>query len=141
MIGGVAVVLHGHVRTTIDVDVFVPDPLAAFAGHLTDSGFDFDASKLEFSLHSVPAHLVTIEQTGFSPARTVEVEGIRTVSLADLINLKLASGTRSVLRSQAIADVIGLIRANHLTESFTAEIAKQWRNDFRALIKAVANER
>jgi hypothetical protein len=139
VIGGVAVVLHGHVRTTMDVDVFVPDPLAAFAEQLSESGFKFDASKHEFNLNSVPVHLVTIEQTGFSPAQVIELEGIRTVSLADLINLKLASGTRSILRSQDIADVIGLIRANHLTGSFIAKVAEQWRKDFRTLIRAVAD--
>ncbi len=28
---GVAVVLHDHLRTTIDVDVFVPEPLESYA--------------------------------------------------------------------------------------------------------------
>ncbi len=61
----------------------------------------------------------------------------RIVSLADLINLKLSSGTRSVLRSQDIADVIGLIRANQLSNSFVPKIAKPFRKDFLKLVDAV----
>ena len=31
VIGGIAVVLHGHVRTTKDIDIFVPPPLEPLA--------------------------------------------------------------------------------------------------------------
>ena len=110
VIGGVAVVLHGHVRTTVDVDVFVPAPLEAFADHLRGAGFSFDAGQCEFSHGGVPVHLVTQEQTGTAPTHLLTIDDIRTVSLADLINMKLRTGTRSVLRAQDLADVIGLIR-------------------------------
>jgi hypothetical protein len=50
VIGGVAVVLHGHVRTTLDVDVWLPGNLAGFADLLKESGFTFDAVRHEFKL-------------------------------------------------------------------------------------------
>ncbi len=69
VIGGVEVVLHGHVRTTMDVDVWVPDALTRIAGQL--------------------------QQSGYAPLDLLEIQEILTVSLADLINLKLASGTKA----------------------------------------------
>jgi hypothetical protein len=45
-----------------------------------------------------------------------------------------------VLRAIDIADVIGLIRANHLTGEFAAKLARPLRAEFRKLAKAVAKE-
>jgi hypothetical protein len=137
VIGGVAVVLHGHVRTTLDVDVWVPGTLDQVADALKQADFSFDASRREFKLGQVPVHLISSEQTLISPSNLLDIEQVRTVSLADLINLKLSSGTRSVLRSQDIADIIGLIRANQLSNSFVPKIAKPFRKDFRKLVNAV----
>ncbi len=141
VIGGVAVTLHGHVRTTSDVDVYIPDPLATFADQLTAAGFDFDANRREFSLAGVPVRLVTAAQAQPTPTNWANIDDIRTVSLADLINLKLRSGIRSVLRAQDLADVINLIRANGLDGRFTARIAKPLRDDYQRLARAVRAER
>lgn len=48
VIGGVAVVLHGHVRTTLDVDVFVPDPAERLTDALRSEGFVFRRERKEF---------------------------------------------------------------------------------------------
>jgi hypothetical protein len=104
-------------------DVFVADDLSAAAKVLQSAGFAHDRGDRQFVKRNVPVHLVTIEQTGQPPANAEMVEQIRTASLPDLISMKLRSGTSSVLlRSQDLADVIGLIRARGLTASFAAKI-------------------
>jgi hypothetical protein len=99
VIGGVAVVLHGYVRTTIDVDVFLPERPEEFAAALRSEGFRFDRGRREFVKGGVPVHIVTLDQLGTPPARIKDIERVRTVSLADLISMKLRSGTKSVLRA------------------------------------------
>ena len=141
VIGGVAVTLHGHVRATSDVDVYIPDPLATFADQLRTAGFDFDAERREFSLAGVPVHLVTAAQAVPTPTHWITIDDVRTVSLADLINLKLRSGTRNLLRAQDLADVINLIRHHRLDGRFAARIAKPLRDDFRRLSRAVRADR
>ncbi len=139
IIGGVAVTLHGHVRTTVDVDLYVADTVRVGEA-LSRHGFTFDAQAKQFVKNDVPVHLVTISQLKVAPRSIQDIEGIRTVALADLINMKLRSGTLNVLRAQDLADVIGLIRANRLESAFVTQIDKELRREFRKLAKAVAEE-
>jgi hypothetical protein len=140
VIGGVAVVLHGHVRTTRDIDVFVEEPLQPLADLLVASGFFFDAEKKEFVREGIPVHLVTIEQVKQAPSRTVEIEGITTIPLEDLIAIKLRSGSTNVLRAQDLADAIGLIRHHRLTRPFARHLEKSLRPIYRKLIKEMKRE-
>jgi hypothetical protein len=140
VVGGVSVVLHGHVRTTKDVDVFLEGPLDSLADLLTANGFAFDEESKEFVREGVPVHLVTIEQLKQPPSETVEIEGITTVSLQDLIEIKLRSGTSNVLRAQDLADAIGLIRHHRLTGEFARHLDKALRPTFRRLIKELKRE-
>jgi hypothetical protein len=140
VIGGVAVVLHGHVRTTTDVDVFVPEPLQGFAEELRAAGFTFNPKHREFSHSGVPVHLVSPQQAPLAPTEIIDIDEVRTVSLADLINMKLHTGTRNVLRAQDLADVIGLIRHHQLGSEFARHIDKPLRNEFRKLARAVKKE-
>jgi hypothetical protein len=141
VIGGVAVVLHGHVRTTVDVDVFVWSPLEQVAAVLKAAGFSFNRRRREFRWTGVPVHLVTVEQTRCTPENLIEVDGVLTVSLADLINMKLASGLRDPLRAQDLADVIGLMRARRLTPAFSSKLTRSLRADFRKLARLAAKAR
>lgn len=68
IIGGVAVVLHGHVRTTVDVDVYTPQA-ERLAAALPEKGFAFDQAQRRFVKAGVPVDLVTIDQIGVPPAR------------------------------------------------------------------------
>jgi hypothetical protein len=140
IIGGIAVVLHGHVRTTVDVDVYTPhaERLAAALG---EKGFVFDQAQRRFVKAGVPVDLVTIDQIGVPPGRYEDREGILTVSLADLINIKLRSGTTDPLRAQDLADVINLIEANHLTADFAPKVRKELRPEFRTLLRALERRR
>ncbi len=140
IIGGVAVVLHGYVRTTLDVDVFVPGPLEALAAALKKAGYAFHRARKEFSLRGVPVHLVSPEQNRESPQGFVEIDGVRTVALPDLIAMKLAMGTRDPLRAMDVADVIGLIRCRRLAPGFATKLPKGLRPDFRKLARAIAKQ-
>jgi hypothetical protein len=138
IIGGVAVVLHGYVRTTVDVDVFVGDYLREVAAALKSAGFSYRRSRGEFRRNDVPVHLVTASQTRFVPDRFIEIDDVQTVSLPDLVATKLSSGTRDMLRAIDLADVIGLIRSRRLTPAFAAKLPRPLRAIFRKLARAVA---
>jgi len=139
VIGGVAVVLHGHVRTTVDVDVFVPSA-PEFASLLTANGFQWDAERREHVKDGVPVHLVTIAQLGTPPANFEDVDDVRTVTLGDLLSMKLRSGTRNLLRAQDMADVIALIRHHRLDGRFAGRIDAALRPEFKAIVEAVSQE-
>ena len=139
VVGGVAVVLHGHIRTTVDVDVYTAQH-KELAAALRANGFEFDPAQREFRYGGVPVHLVTREQAPVEPSVFEQIEDVRVVCLADLISMKLHSGTRNLTRAQDIADVIGLIRHHHLTGEFARHIYKPLRNEFRKLARAVKKE-
>jgi hypothetical protein len=141
VIGGVAVVLHGHVRTTKDIDIYLPPPLEIMADLLTANGFAFDRGKKEFVKDGVAVHLVLPEQIGSPPPQMVDIEGITTVALADLIGMKLRSGSANLLRAQDLADVIGLMRHHRLTSSFAHHLDKTLRPAFRKLARMIQRER
>lgn len=137
IVGGVAVVLHGHLRTTADVDVYTPDA-SALAALLKIDGFSYSRARREFTLGGVPVHLVTDDVIGTAPRATANIEGVRTVTLPELINLKLRSGIGNMLRAQDLADVIGLIRQRRLTSAFASRLDKDVRKEFRALVRAIS---
>jgi hypothetical protein len=141
VIGGIAVVLHGHLRTTKDVDIFMNPPLKPLADLLTDNGFSFDRAGRAFVKHGVPVHLVSPEQVGPAPKETVEIEGVTTVALPDLIGMKLRSGSSNLLRAQDLADVIGLIRHQRLTSEFARRLDKTLRDPFRKLVRLIQREK
>lgn len=140
VIGGIAVVLHGHVRTTADIAIYLQPPLEPLAELLTANGFTFELDRREFVKQGITIHLVLPEQVGPPPNATIEIEGITTVTLADLIGMKLRSGSTNLLRSQDLADVIGLIRHHRLSSGFARHLAKDLRPTFRKLVRLIAQE-
>lgn len=140
VIGGIAVVLHGHVRTTKDIDIFSPPPLKPLADLLTAHGFVFDQTERAFVKRGVPVHLVLPDQVGLPLHEAIEIEGISTVPLTDLIGMKLRSGSTNLLRAQDLADVIGLIRVHRLESSFARCLDKTLRPAFRQLVRMIQKE-
>lgn len=140
VIGGVAVVLHGHIRTTRDIDIFIEGTAEPLAKLLKTMGFEHDAVRKEFVRDGLPVHLILLDQLGSTPRNRVEIDGIATVSLADLIEMKLRSGSANLLRAQDLADVIGLIRRHRFTGEFAKHLEKSLRPTFRKLCRAIANE-
>src|SRR5215217_1651634 len=78
IIGGVSVVLHGHIRTTKDVDVAVRGELQECRSAFEEAGLTFDSKRREFDLDGVPVQLVSDEMVKL-PAAFVEIDGVRTV--------------------------------------------------------------
>lgn len=139
ILGGIAVFLHGYQRTTRDIDIFAEDsPVAAAV--LESLGATWDATRREHTLDGVPIHIVTTRQTGFVPAGSVEIGGIRIVPLADLVAMKLATGLSRPSRAQDLADVVGLIRAVPLDKAFAAKLPADLRTDFKRLVDAVQTD-
>jgi len=141
VIGGVAVVLHGHIRTTIDVDILSSSKLEVLRDLLTANDFSFDKKQRAFIKRGVVVHLVQPAQVGIRLGRPIEIDGISTVSLVDLINMKLRSGSENLLRAQDLADVIGLIRHHRLTNDFAKHVIKTLRPAFRKLVRMINQEK
>jgi len=136
VLGGIAVFLHGYRRTTEDVDLFADDA-ERVAAALRELGAEWDAERREHRLDGVPIHIVTANDTGGPPAETVEITGVRLISLPDLVRIKLASGLGRVERAKDLADVVELIRAVPLDATFAARLPKEQRVAFRKLVDAV----
>ena len=140
VIGGVAVVLHGHLRTTKDIDIFLNPPLQPLADLLTRNGFAFDRAERAFIKQGVSVHLVRPEHVSVPLKGTLVIDGITTVTLVDLIAMKLRSGSANLLRAQDLADVIGLIRHHQLTSAFARHLEKTLRPAFRKLVRLIQRE-
>ncbi|HVS16610.1 MAG TPA: hypothetical protein VMV46_22070 [Thermoanaerobaculia bacterium] len=136
VLGGLAVFLHGYRRTTEDIDLQASDP-EALAKALRALGAEWDGPARQFVLEGVPIHLVTEAQTGGPAREIVEIRGIPTVSLPDLVRFKLHSGLDRPQRAQDLADVVELIRRVPLGRSFAARLPREQRAPFRELVDAV----
>lgn len=132
--------LHGHVRTTIDIDVYSPEPAERLIGVLESLGFSLDRGRKEFVREALIVHVVRPEQVGTPPGPPIEIDGVTTVSLADLISMKLKSGLAKMTRAQNLADVIGLIRRCDLKGGFASRLPEDLRPEFRKLVRAIREE-
>jgi hypothetical protein len=146
--GGLAVFAHGHERMTTDVDVVLtPEGLAKFREHALGRGWleRFPGSRgVRDTECRVPIDvLVTGGHPGDGTARGVvfpdpatasEVRsGLRYLTLPKLIEMKLASGLSAPDRLMDFADVIQLVRANALPESFAAQLHAEVQPKYREL--------
>lgn len=133
IVGGVAVCLHGYQRNTVDVDVLVRRE---------------DGERLRSILEGsgVPVQLLMAgERAGKGSeirlpdpisAKCVTIkEGLPVLSLARLIETKLACGSGSPRRTHKdFADVVELIVANRLGSGFARFLHKSVRATFRELV-------
>lgn len=146
--GGLAVTAHGHARTTRDVDVLVtPAGLQEFKAAALGQGWleRFPGSRgVRDTERDVPIDFVLAggvpgdgQDRGVrfpDPASDgVEIEGKRYVSLAQLVELKLASGLSAPDRLKDLDDVIQLIRTNQLPEGFAADLHASVQAKYREL--------
>ncbi len=140
ILGGIAVVLHGHVCTTVDVDVYSPETAERLVESFEYLGFALDRGRRELTRGDLVVHIVRPEQVGKPPRRFVTIDGVATVSLADLIAMKLRRGLAKMTRAQDLADVIGLIRKCGLKGDFARKLESELRPSFREFVRAVASE-
>jgi len=132
--GGLSVSMHGHPRTTDDVDVLLTvEGLRRFKGRYLGRGWvdRFPGSK---NMRDVRNGVkIDVLLTGQYPGdglpkpvkfpdpvdAGVEIDGLQTMDLTTLIELKLASGMTSPDRPRDFDDVIQLVRANGLLQDFS----------------------
>lgn len=148
VVGGVAVCLHGYQRNTVDVDVLVRRTDAdSVRNNLAQSGFRWNSEAAEFrSPSGVPVQcLLSGDRAGEgseialpdpADARAVtELEGLPVLSLAKLIETKIACGQGNLRRTHKdFADVVELIAAHNLSREFAKHLHKSVRKTFRELV-------
>jgi len=159
-IGGMALVLHGYRRETIDVDVMLDEEgRKRFANRLVGRGYATvfpDAKKrfrdtgtgveIHFLVHGdFPVgdkpNPVVVPRPGEA---SIEMGGIRVVTLEKLIELKLASGMTAPDRLRDLADVQELIRIKRLDAEFVKRlnpyVADKYLELWNAVARAVPDE-
>jgi hypothetical protein len=136
VLGGIAVYLHGYPRATTDLDLYTDDRQAT-ARELEAAGARWDAGGREHILNEVPIHTVTPHDAGHVVEKTSIIDGVRVVSLKDLIVIKLLCGLGSVRRSKDVGDVVELIARVPLDKRFAAKLPAKLRATFKQLVDAV----
>lgn len=143
VIGAIALNQHGYQRFTSDIDILLTkDGLARFQSELVGRGyrpaFNGATRKFRATQENVPIEIIT---TGEFPGdgkpkpvvfpdpteARVEIDGIQTISLAMLVELKLASGSTGLGRRKDLADVQELIRVLGLSADFAGQIDESMR--------------
>lgn len=69
--------------------------------------------------------------------RTSTIDGVRVVTLKDLVAIKLLSGLNNPARSKDLGDVEDLIRAVPLDKRFAGKLPREVREEFKGLVDAV----
>lgn len=136
VLGGIAVFLHGYLRTTRDLDFYTPDRKVTDQ-QLRAAGAVWDAKNREHVFESVRIHTVTPVDAGHEVRKVSTIQGVRVVSLADLIAIKLRCGLNNPGRSKDIADVEELIREVGLDKTFASKLPKDLRVDYKNCVDAV----
>jgi|SRR5688572_6502526 len=152
LVGGLALNEHGYERLTTDVDILVTAEglriihekleglgyVPPFAGskHLKDT---VSGVRIEFLVSGqFPGDGKPKPVVFPDPAQeSVEIDGIRVLNLAKLIDLKLASGLSNERRGQDIIDVQKLIEALKLSAAFAEKLDPSVRAKFLDLHRIV----
>jgi hypothetical protein len=154
VIGAIALNQHGYRRFTEDIDLLLTkEGLEKFREKLVGLGYRpaFSGAKKKFRTteENVPVEIIT---TGEFPGDglpkavefpnpkdfSVEIDGVKTVSLEKLIELKLTSGISAADRLKDLADVQELIKIKNLDENFAEKLDEFVRGKFLELQRAVA---
>jgi hypothetical protein len=150
VMGGVAVCLHGYQRNTVDLDVLIrKDDANAVRALLERESYVWHAKDAEFRAPSGIAvqFLLAGARAGSGtevalpdPAdelATTELEGLPVLTLARLIDSKIACGQGNLRRTHKdFADVVELIIQNRLSSSFARFLHKSLRATFRQLVRS-----
>lgn len=146
--GGVAVCLHGYQRNTVDLDLLVqPGQAEAVRNAFAAASFAWNEDDHEFRTPGGIAiqFLVAGERAGKGsdvcfrdpddPGVVIEREGLSVLSLATLIESKIASGQANLRRTHKdFADVVELIAKHELSRDFASHLHKSVRATFRQLV-------
>jgi hypothetical protein len=155
LVGGVAVCLHGYQRNTTDLDVLIRKEDAqdvrlsferdGYKWHAKDAQFLSPAGiaiQLLLSGDKAGRDSEVLLPDPADARTTTEVEGLPVLTLARLIETKIACGEGSVRRMHKdFADVVELIIANRLNSSFARYLHKSVRPTYRRLARASRGEK
>ncbi len=154
VIGAIALNQHGYRRFTEDIDLLMTrEGLRKFQTELVGLGYRpaFEGATKKFRTTAENVTVEVIVEGEFpgdgKPKPVVfpnpnesktEIDGIKTLSLEKLIELKLASGMTAPHRLKDLADVQELIKIKDLTAEFAEKLNPFVREKFLELQKAVA---
>ena len=149
VVGGVAVCLHGYRRNTVDLDLLIgPEDVAGFRAALDSGGFAWHGKEKEYRSASGVAVQVLLagepegpgQEAKFpnpsDPDSVTTIEGVSVLTLAQLIQAKLACGLGNARRTHKdFADVVELVAIHQLDGSFARFLHKTVRKEFRQLVR------
>lgn len=157
VIGAVALNQHGYHRFTEDIDLLLTRKgLEDFREKLVGRGyrpaFEGATKKFRTTSENVPVEVITEGEfpgDGLpkpvvfpAPADVCEtIDGVKTVSLEKLIELKIASGISASDRLKDLADVQELIKLKGLDGSFAKHLSEYVRPKFIELWTGVRDSR
>lgn len=136
VLDGIAVYLHGYARSTLDLDLYTLDRRLTDE-QLRSAGAKWDDKNREHVKNGVRIHTVTPDGARHEVRKTSIIDGIRVVSLADLIAIKLRCGLGNFGRAKDIADVEELIRTIGLDKSFAAKLPTDLRTSYKKFVDKV----
>ena len=153
VIGAVALNQHGYRRFTEDIVLLLTrEGLEKFRNELVGKGFRpaFEGATRKFrtTRENVTIEIITTgEFPGDGKPKPVafpnpnesrtEIDGIKTVSLEKLIELKLASGMTAPARLKDLADVQEIIKIKNLSAEFAEKLDSFVREKFIELQRSV----
>src|SRR5436305_13644831 len=154
VIGAVVWMAHGYSRFTEDIDlVLTSEGLEAFHRELIGLGyapaFQGARKRLRATRDGVPVEVIVAgEYPGDGRPKpvsfpepadaSVEIDGVRVVTLEKLVELKLASGMTAPDRLKDLADVQELIKARGLPAEVAEGVNPYVREQYLKLWEAVA---
>ena len=157
VIGGMALGRHGLARMTEDVDVLMTaDGLAAFQARCVGKGYTSAFAGARKTFRDTETQVrIEIITTGEYPGdgkpkpvafpnpteASVDVEGVRVVTLEKLIELKLASGMSAPHRLRDLADVQDLIGALGLPVDLAERLDESVRGEYHRLWQTAQDAR
>jgi hypothetical protein len=155
--GGMAVMLHGYRRETVDVDfLLTPEGRDRLAEKLVGLGYTplFPGARKRFRDTATRVEIDLIIAGEFpgdgkpkpvsfpDPVQaSIEIDGLRILKLEKLIELKLASGMTAPDRLRDLADVQELIKVKKLDSAFADQLDPYVRPKYLELWNAVASAR
>lgn len=153
VIGALALLAHGYPRFTEDIDLIVsPEGLERFHQELIGLGyapaFAGARKRLRSTLDGTPVELIASgEYPGDGKPKpvsfpqpseaSVEIDGVKFLTLEKLIELKLASGMTAPDRLKDLADVQELIKLRSLSDEFAERLNPYVREKYLELLNAV----
>lgn len=157
VIGAVALMAHGYPRFTEDIDlVLTREGLDAFHRELVGLGylpaFEGARKRLRATRGGVPVEVILAgEYPGDGlpkpvsfpepAAASIEIDGVRVVTLERLVELKLASGMTAPDRLKDLADVQELVKACGLGREFAERLDPYVRGEYLRLLEGVERGR